>query len=159
MTTGDVSMTIEDDGRVSRVGVSGETQFATCVKAELHALVFPRGDDVQQVKLRLRLTVIVGSMDKEIIRRVVNEHASQVRSCYARALLGTPGVAGRIKVKWVIAADGGVTEASVESAASPQLRDAVAPCLIEQILTWRFPKPKGRGTVIVSYPFVFKQSS
>jgi hypothetical protein len=29
-------------------------------------------------------------------------------------------------------------------------------CIMARIKTWAFPKPKGGGQVLVSYPFLFK---
>jgi hypothetical protein len=100
--------------------------------------------------------VVLGSLDKEIIRRIVQEHASQIRYCYERELTRTPGIFGKIKMKWIISGEGKVTQAQTEET---QMHNAnVENCLATKIRTWVFPKPKGGGIVIVSYPFVFKQS-
>lgn len=100
--------------------------------------------------------IILGSLDKEIIRRIVQEHASQIRYCYERELTRTPGISGKIKMKWVINGEGRVTQAQKEES---QMHNAnVENCLATKIKTWVFPKPKGGGIVIVSYPFIFKQS-
>ncbi|HEY4220110.1 MAG TPA: AgmX/PglI C-terminal domain-containing protein, partial [Myxococcota bacterium] len=100
--------------------------------------------------------VILGSLDKEIIRRIVQEHASQIKYCYERELTRTPGIFGKIKMKWVINGDGKVTQSQTEET---QMHNAnVENCLAQKIKGWVFPKPKGGGIVIVSYPFVFKQS-
>jgi hypothetical protein len=32
----------------------------------------------------------------------------------------------------------------------------VETCIAARIKNWQFPKPKGGGTVLVSYPFLFK---
>ena len=99
--------------------------------------------------------VILGSLDKEIIRRIVQEHASQIRYCYEKELTRTPGIFGKIVMKWVINGEGKVTQAQT---AETQMRNAnVEGCLATKIKTWVFPKPKGGGIVIVNYPFVFKQ--
>ena len=100
--------------------------------------------------------IILGSLDKEIIRRIVQEHASQIRYCYEKELTRTPGIYGKIKMKWVINGEGKVTQSLTEET---QMKNAnVENCLATKIKTWVFPKPKGGGIVIVSYPFVFKQS-
>lgn len=100
--------------------------------------------------------VIMGSLDKEIIRRIVQEHASQIRYCYEKELTRTPGIFGKIVMKWVINGEGKVTQAQT---AETQMKNAnVEGCLATKIKTWVFPKPKGGGIVIVNYPFVFKQS-
>jgi hypothetical protein len=110
----------------------------------------------REVSTTMGTPVILGSLDKEIIRRIVQEHASQIRYCYERELTRTPGIFGKIKMKWVINGEGKVTQAQTEET---QMKNAnVENCLATKIKTWVFPKPKGGGIVIVSYPFVFKQS-
>lgn len=100
--------------------------------------------------------VVLGSLDPEIIRRIVREHAGQIRYCYEKELARTPGIYGKIVMKWVINGDGKVTQSTT---AETQMKNAnVESCLASRIKTWVFPKPKGGGIVIVNYPFVFKQS-
>ncbi len=100
--------------------------------------------------------VILGSLDPEIIRRIVREHAGQIRYCYESELTRTPGIYGKIVMKWVINGEGRVMQATP---AESQMKNAnVESCLASRIKTWVFPKPKGGGIVIVNYPFVFKQS-
>jgi len=100
--------------------------------------------------------VILGSLDPEIIRRIVREHAGQIRYCYESELSRTPGIYGKIIMKWVINGEGKVMQATT---AETQMKNAnVESCLASRIKGWVFPKPKGGGIVIVNYPFVFKQS-
>ena len=100
--------------------------------------------------------VIYGSLDKEIIRRVVRENANQIRYCYERELTRSPGLYGKITMKWVISGEGKVTKAFV---GETQMKNAnVENCLARRIRGWNFPKPKGGGIVVVTYPFVFKKS-
>jgi hypothetical protein len=99
--------------------------------------------------------VVMGSLDPEIIRRIVREHAGQIRYCYEQELNRTPGLAGKVIMKWVISGEGKVTSAQKESS---EMKNAnVENCMASRIKTWVFPKPKGGGIVLVSYPFVFKQ--
>lgn len=95
--------------------------------------------------------MVIGSLDKELIRRVVKEHESQIRYCYERALQETPGLAGKVSVRWVIDTQGRVTEASARGVAGE-----VEECIEERVRRWHFPLPKGGG-VVVQYPFVLKQ--
>ena len=100
--------------------------------------------------------VILGSLDPEIIRRIVREHAGQIKYCYEKELTRTPGIYGKIVMKWVINGEGRVTQSAV---AETQMKNSnVEGCLATKIKTWVFPKPKGGGIVVVNYPFVFKQS-
>lgn len=100
--------------------------------------------------------VILGSLDPEIIRRIVREHAGQIKYCYEKELTRTPGIYGKIVMKWVINGEGRVNQSAV---AETQMKNSnVEGCLATKIKTWVFPKPKGGGIVVVNYPFVFKQS-
>lgn len=99
---------------------------------------------------------VFGSLDPELIRRVVREHADQVRYCYERELNRSPGLQGKVNIKWTIDAAGKVTRAAI--AESSLANAAVEGCLTGRVLTWRFPAPRGGGTVVVNYPFVFKRS-
>lgn len=101
--------------------------------------------------------VIMGSLDKEIIRRVIRENIAQIRYCYERELTRNPGLYGKIMVKFIIAATGRVSNASVQQ--TTMKNATVESCITRKVRGWRFPKPKGGGIVIVSYPFIFKQSS
>ncbi|MBN2359558.1 MAG: TonB family protein [Deltaproteobacteria bacterium] len=98
--------------------------------------------------------VIMGSLDKQVIRRVIKENSSMIRYCYERISAARQLPAGRVVVKFVIAANGTVAKVEI---AETTLNDAeVEACLLRAIRKWRFPKPAGGGVVVVSYPFFFK---
>ncbi len=98
-----------------------------------------------------------GSMDAAIIRRIVKEHASEIRYCYERELTKTPGLYGKVVMNWVIGTDGRVK--SAKKASSQMRSPAVERCMASKIKRWKFPRPKGGGSVVVNYPFVFKQAN
>jgi hypothetical protein len=60
---------------------------------------------------------------------------------------------GKIVTKFTIAGDGSVGSSSVK--ASTMGSAAVEQCVASKFLKMTFPKPKGGGVVVVSYPFVF----
>jgi len=97
--------------------------------------------------------ISIGGLDKAQIDRVVKARLSSFRYCYQRALQQQPDLAGKVTVKFVVAADGSVSRSQIRftSLQSP----AVEACLTEQFRRLRFPAPRGGGRVIVSYPFVF----
>lgn len=99
---------------------------------------------------------IVGALDPDIIRRVVREHSPQVRYCYEKELNVSPGLSGKIAVRWMIGPDGKVTSASITD--SSMNSAAVEACLKNRVMTWRFPSPRGGGSVVVNYPFLFKKA-
>ncbi len=117
-----------------------------------------RGGSLVKKKGRTPKTVsgkpeVMGSLDKEIIRRVVRLHRNEIRYCYEKQLQKDPELAGSITVKFVIARTGAVTSAVVSS--SDLKNSAVEQCLTRKIRRWSFPEPKGGGVVIVNYPFKF----
>lgn len=97
----------------------------------------------------------LGSLDPEVIRKVVREHAGQIRWCYENLLTRAPDVSGKLTISWVIDETGTVVKAQAEHELHPEV-DA---CVMSRILSWKFPKPTGGGFVVVSYPFVFKPSA
>ena len=100
--------------------------------------------------------IIMGSLDREIIRRVIKRHINQIRYCYERELTRYPDLYGKVDMKFIINDQGRVAKVSVAS--STLKNKSVEKCLMQRINRWIFPKPKGgKGSiVIVTYPFVFK---
>ncbi|MDX2023639.1 MAG: TonB family protein [Deltaproteobacteria bacterium] len=94
-----------------------------------------------------------GSLDKEIIRRIIRRHINEVKYCYEQELVKKPDLQGRIAVQFTIAATGQVVTSVMQtsSVGSPKVEN----CVVQAVRRWEFPKPKGGGIVIVSYPFVF----
>ena len=95
-----------------------------------------------------------GSLDKEIIRRVIRRHINEVKYCYEQELVKTPELQGRIAVQFTIAATGQVVTSVMQSSSVGNRR--VENCVVQAVRRWEFPKPQGGGIVIVSYPFVLK---
>jgi hypothetical protein len=99
-----------------------------------------------------RAKVSGGSLAREAVAKVINAHLSEVRGCYERALLKSPGLAGKLQLEWTIDMRGRVSEIKVKTST---LRGAEVPnCIVASLKTWTFPPPTG-GRVIVSYPFLF----
>jgi TonB family protein len=94
---------------------------------------------------------VKGSLDKDIIRRIVRAHINDVRSCYNQGLTKNPNLQGRVAITWTIDKTGKVTESKVQESSVED--PAVAPCIADAVKTWKFPKPKGGGQVVVTYPF------
>jgi TonB family protein len=95
---------------------------------------------------------IVGSLDKDIIRRVVRAHINEVRYCYNQGLAKDANLKGRVAVQFQIGATGKVPTAVVSET---DVKDgSVNNCIAQAVRRWQFPKPPGGGTVIVTYPFV-----
>ena len=95
--------------------------------------------------------VVQGSLDKEIIRRVVRQHRREIKYCYESELQKNKELKGRVVVRFTISATGSVVSAVVKES---NLKNAsVENCMTGKIRRWVFPEPKGGGIVIVNYPF------
>jgi len=98
--------------------------------------------------------IILGSLDKSVIDRVVKQHLAEIRYCYQKELNKDPSLAGKIVLQFTIQADGRVSAASIKSTSLNN--KVVESCITGRFLRFKFPQPVGGGKVMVSYPFVFK---
>jgi TonB family protein len=94
-----------------------------------------------------------GSLDKEIIRRVVRAHIKEVKFCYEWERTWQAKLVGRVVVQFTITSTGTVSSAAVRTST---LHSAlVERCIAGAAQRWEFPRPPGGDRVVVSYPFVF----
>jgi TonB family protein len=98
-----------------------------------------------------------GSLDKEIIRRIIRRHINEVKYCYETELTKKADLSGRVSVQFTIAATGQVIASVLQSSTMGNVR--VENCVVQAVRRWEFPKPMGGGIVIVSYPFNFTAGS
>jgi TonB family protein len=94
-----------------------------------------------------------GSLDKEIIRRIIRRHINEVKYCYEQELTRKPELGGRVAVQFTIAANGQVVASVLQNSTMGNTR--VESCVVQAVRRWEFPKPLGGGIVIVTYPFNF----
>ncbi len=99
---------------------------------------------------------ILGSLDRELIRQVVHLNRAQIRFCYESQLTRSPKLNGKVAVKFIISANGSVASSTVAQATTQNA--ALETCVAGRVHGWQFPKPKGGGVVIVTYPFLFRPS-
>jgi TonB family protein len=102
--------------------------------------------DVQQGE-----ATVQGSLDKEIIRRIVRRHINEVRYCYQQELANFPGLQGRVVVRFTIGGNGDVIASVLQS--STVANGTLENCIVQTVHRWQFPYPHG-GRIIISYPFV-----
>ena len=100
-------------------------------------------------------TVILGSMDPDLIRRILMDHLPQFRSCYQRELeRASSGFSGVVPLDFMIGASGHVTRAGVSS--SSDVPKPVVGCVLNVLRGIKFPEPMGGGEVQVKQPMNFR---
>src|SRR5436190_4127644 len=84
-----------------------------------------------------------GSLDKEIIRRIIRRHINEVKFCYERELVKSANLVGRVMIQFTIAGTGMVAASVVQ--ASTMNNPPVEQCIAQAVRRWEFPKPTGGG--------------
>ncbi|MBF0312669.1 MAG: AgmX/PglI C-terminal domain-containing protein [Oligoflexia bacterium] len=96
--------------------------------------------------------LLLDGLDPDVIAAIIKRYLPQIQHCYESQLVHHPNIQGKVVVKFSIIHDGSVGKAAI---AESTLKDPpTEKCIIEKILKWNFPKPKGGGTVEVKYPFL-----
>jgi hypothetical protein len=115
-----------------------------------------KGD--RDVNVATGTAVVMGSIDKELIRKVIQDHAAQIRYCYEQQLAINPKLQGKVSIKWIINGDGSATSAQVDGSATTLEDGKVHECMMSRITSWQFPKPKGGGIAVITYPWILRSS-
>ncbi|MFT6631684.1 MAG: outer membrane biosynthesis protein TonB [Bacteriovoracaceae bacterium] len=100
-------------------------------------------------------TVVLGSMDPDVIRRILRDNIPFFRSCYQKELDRNTGkdISGTIRLVFSIGASGHVSRAGVDG--RTPLTPKVKRCVVGVLKGIKFPRPLGGGTVDVKQPFNF----
>jgi hypothetical protein len=96
-------------------------------------------------------STVQGSLDKEIIRRIVRRHMGEVKYCYESELAKKPDLAGRVAIRFAIAATGTVMNATLDN--STIRNPTLEKCIVGTIRNWPFPAPMRGDIVTVTFPF------
>ena len=113
-----------------------------------------RGRKARAPRVVAGRAAVRGALDKEIIRRIIRRHINEVKYCYQKELQSNPDLFGRIIIQFTISPTGQVVTSKVQT--STMKNKNVETCIAMAVRRWLFPKPKGGGIVIVSYPFVLR---
>lgn len=99
-------------------------------------------------------TVVLGSMDPDVIRRILMDNLPKFRFCYQSELDRSGAeLQAVIKLNFVIGASGHVAQAGVDDASN--LPGQVKRCVVDVLRGIQFPEPMGGGTVEVKQPMNF----
>jgi len=115
-----------------------------------------KGD--RDVNISTGTAVVMGSVDRELIRKVIQDHASQIRYCYEQELAVNPRLQGKVSIKWVINGDGSASSAQIDHSGTTLDDAKVHDCMMARITSWQFPKPKGGGIAVITYPWILRSA-
>lgn len=99
-------------------------------------------------------TVVLGSIDPEVLRKILQEYLPQFRHCYQKELQVNEQVKGIIDLQFTIGHDGKVTKSQVLAKRSRFTKRGTN-CMKQVLGVIQFPKPKGGGQVDVRQPLNF----
>ena len=138
-------------GRLDTMGVAGRHGSDGSGYGHVAGPLGPRHARAPEIipgELRVR-----GTLDREIVRRIIRRHINEVRFCYEQELATHRALGGRMAVQFTIAGTGQVLASVLQSSTLGNVR--VESCAVQAVRRWEFPKPEGGGLVSVTYPFVF----
>jgi len=144
----DASLRKKAIARGLEVGAIGQRSDGT-----IERITGTANDVVTPVKSTEGSPKIEGKLDPEAVTKAITRNRGQVRFCYESQLANSPGLKGRVVVKFGISTAGKVTQPTVEETTLKNA--AVESCLLGRMATWMFPSPKD-GEVTVTYPFTFE---
>lgn len=100
-------------------------------------------------------TVVLGSMDPELLRKILREYIPQFRHCYQQELIAhSEKIKGVIDLNFTISASGKVSKYNIKVKDARFSKQGVG-CMGQVLGLIDFPKPKGGGVVDVRQPLNF----
>jgi hypothetical protein len=99
-------------------------------------------------------TIVLGSMDPELLRKILREYLPQFRHCYQKELQANEKLKGIIGLDFRIGQTGLVSKVNIIVKNSSFSKSGVG-CMAGVLKLIPFPKPKGGGVVDVSQPLSF----
>lgn len=104
-------------------------------------------------------TVVLGSIDPEILRKILGEYLAQFKFCYQQELQEqSEKIKGIVDLNFRIEGDGKVSKVSIKSAQTKFSEKGIG-CMSNILRMIEFPKPKGGGLVDVRQPLNFFSES
>ena len=104
-------------------------------------------------------TVVMGSIDPELLRKILQEYLPQFKFCYQQELQEhSEKIKGIVNLNFRIEGDGKVSTVNIKTAQT-QFSSKGISCMSNVLRIIDFPKPKGGGLVDVRQPLNFFSES
>lgn len=102
-----------------------------------------------------RATVAGPALSKEEIGATIRRSLPRFTYCYERELTQHPELVGKVSVYFAIGPEGRVASATIRD--TTMNNATVEACLLKVMQGLTFPRPRNKGIVTVTYPFVFER--
>ncbi len=136
---------------VGIVGARTGDKMGGALGAGDEGLLKTQGREIGNAEI-IEEVIIEGGLDRNVIANIIRRYLPQIRHCYEQQLVHKPNLRGKVTVAFTIAGNGSVKSSRVHETS---LKDSETEgCMLSKILGWKFPKPRGGGTVTVKYPFI-----
>ena len=100
-------------------------------------------------------TVVLGSMDPELLRKILQQYLPQFRHCYQQELAyNSEDIKGIVDLNFEISGAGKVGKINIRAKDSRFSKRGIN-CMTKVLSIIDFPKPKGGGRVAVRQPLSF----
>lgn len=146
----DTRVSNQAGGEVGKLGLdnSGSGEASGGVRG----LASKKGLETSYIEPR---TVVLGSMDPELLRKILREYLPQFRHCYQQELAyNSEDIQGIVDLNFEISPSGKVSKINIKTKDSRFSKKGVD-CMGKVLSIINFPKPKGGGRVAVRQPLSF----
>lgn len=139
-------------GSGANVGTLGsDSSGSGSVSSGAKGLISKNGTDSTYVEPK---TVILGSMDPELLRKILQEYIPQFRHCYQQELEANEAIQGVVDLNFRIENNGSVSKVNIKVKNASFSANGTN-CMGNVLKVIDFPKPKGGGHVDVKQPLNF----
>ncbi len=136
----------------SEVGNMGSDLAGAAASMGSKGLSSKAGRDTSYIQTK---TVVLGSMDPELLRKILQRYLPQFRHCYQEELAtNSEDIKGIVDLNFTILGSGKVSEIDITAKDKRFSRGGIN-CMGKVLSIIDFPKPKGGGRVAVRQPLSF----
>jgi len=138
------------DSVSSGVDNLGSSDYSGTLKGK-GGLSSKKGFDTSYIEAK---TVVLGSMDPELLRKILREYIPQFRHCYQKELLTNDQIKGILDLNFRILGNGKVSNIDI-LAKDAKFSKGGSDCMAGVLNLIDFPKPQGGGVVDIRQPLNF----
>jgi len=135
-----------------QVGNMGSDMSGTSASFGSQGLSSKKGMDTSYIQTK---TVILGSMDPELLRKILQQYLPQFRHCYQQELTNnSEDIKGVVDLNFEIRGNGQAGRIAIKAKDARFSKKGIG-CMASVLKIINFPKPKGGGRVAVRQPLNF----